>query len=491
MTVAERRTRGAGERTLSALVVEDDRAYARIVASALVDDLGWEVEVAGGATEGFAQAAARSFSVAVIDRALPDGDGIALLRRLRAAGRSVPVVVLTADAAPETVVAAMRAGACDYVVKTGAAIALLLRSVASAAVVQARAPATSRGVQSLVGESAVMQRLRATIRQMAASTPCVLIEGETGVGKELVARALHEEGARREGHFVAVTCGGLPEQLVESELFGHVRGAFTGAHRDHPGLVAAAARGTLFLDEIEDLPLVLQGKLLRLLQEGEYRPLGALRTRAAEIRVVAASNEDLHHLVHARSFRSDLFYRLDVLRISVPPLRERPEDIETLIDQFLARIAERTARGEDPRQREAVRGLRERPLPEGVLARLAHHPWPGNVRELGNLVERAVVFAAALGWEAGWHAATTGALAPGQARDEVRDGVRHDARPVGEATADREQDAAADVLRRLLDRHRWRRSSAASELGISRVTLWRRMRKLGLCGAAPPGEEGE
>jgi transcriptional regulator with PAS, ATPase and Fis domain len=324
----------------------------------------------------------------------------------------------------------------------------------------------ARGADALVGDSDAMAVLREEVRCFARSPAVVLVEGETGTGKELAARALHEESDRRGGPFVPVNCGALPEQLVESELFGHLRGAFTGAHRDHPGLVEAAARGTLFLDEIEDLPAPLQGKLLRLLQEGEYRPLGALRPRVADVRVVAASNVDLRDLVDGRRFRSDLFFRLDVLRLRLPPLRDRTEDLPRLVDHLLAR-----ARGA---------GWRDVPPPPGaeVVRVLREHPWPGNVRELANLVERACVLVATRGPEQGWSAAAA-SLVCGRAADR-------EARPVGSmrpvARCESARSPEADALRRLLDRHRWRRDAAAREIGISRVTLWRRMRRLGLAG---------
>ncbi len=332
-----------------------------------------------------------------------------------------------------------------------------------------------RGVDALVGASESMQALRSEVRCFARSGASVLVEGETGTGKELVARALHEESDRGAGPFVAVNCGALPEQLVESELFGHLRGAFTGAHRDHPGLVEAAARGTLFLDEVEDLPAPLQGKLLRLLQEGEYRPLGATRPRLADVRVVAASNLSLRVLVAEQRFRSDLYFRLDVLRLRLPPLRARLDDLPLLVEHLLSSAADAGRRAAPP------------PPPGRVLDALRLHSWPGNVRELANLVERARVLVASRGPEAGWADALAGLhdSLPGPGAGAAERLPRPPARCEPASSPE------AEVLRRLLDRHRWRRDAAAREIGVSRVTLWRRMRRLGLAGlAGEPTEAG-
>jgi two-component system response regulator PilR (NtrC family) len=385
---------------------------------------------------------------------LPDGDGLEIVRRRPRSGRDLPFVLVTADATAASAVECLREGACDYLVKGADTFAAARRVLTSLLATHGGAAGT------LVGRSGAIGRVRAEVRLYAPSDACVLVEGETGVGKELVARALHSESRRASGPFVAVNCGALPEQLVESELFGHVRGAFTGAHRDHPGLVELAARGTLFLDEVEDLPLSLQGKLLRLLQEGEYRPVGGARNKRAEIRLVAACNADLRSMVEERRFRRDLYFRLNVLRITVPPLRERLEDLPGLI----AHLAERVGRD---------RGSFRFVPPSGEqYDALAQHPWSGNVRELANLVECAAVHAAAAGWTRGWAAAL--ARLEGERVSEP-DAVALERPPVRVPGSSERRE-----LEDLLARHRWRREAAAHELGISRVTLWRRMRRLGL-----------
>ncbi len=315
------------------------------------------------------------------------------------------------------------------------------------------------GVHRLIGHSESVRHLRERICTYAHSMLPVLIEGETGTGKELVARALHDESPRSAGPFVPVDCGALPESLAEAELFGHRRGAFTGAVVDRQGLVAVAEGGTLFLDEVENLSLALQAKLLRFLQTADYRPLGAARTVKARVRVLAASNVNLGELVAAGGFRLDLLFRLDVLRICLPPLRERTEDLVLIARDLLARGTPCTASvGSDIPGHEIVRHW-------------ASHSWPGNVRELINLVERARVFAPGLGWPAAWREVTAELSA-----ERIGFGV-----PARVAAGGASE---CGHLESLLDRHRWQRASAARELGISRVTLWRRMRRLGLLPGA-------
>ena len=462
--------RGAGE-VARVLLVEDDDAFASLVTATLV---GGSTPIAVRTARDGAEASAllleRSFDLILVDRGLPDGDGLAVLRAHTARGGATPFLLLTADASAASAVEAIKAGAVDYLVKGPDALARL--DALATTLLAPRSPTSSgRGADALVGGSAAMESVRVLLRRYARSRAAVLVEGETGVGKELVARALHVESSRAAGPFVPINCGALPEHLVESELFGHVRGAFTGAHRDHAGLVEHAERGTLFLDEVEDLPVGLQGKLLRLLQECEYRPVGATRARRADVRVVAASNAELQALVDERRFRRDLDYRLNVLRLVVPPLRARLDDLPALV----AHLAASSAGVSDTRLPGFVG-----PGPE-QLELLRDYFWPGNVRELANLVERAAVVAAASSWPAGW-AAAVAQLGAGGAPSAVVAALVPSA-----PLADSEERRA---LLRLLERHRWRREAAARELGVSRVTLWRRMRRVGLHAAAGPGEDG-
>ena len=453
-----------GVRRASVLVVEDDPGYSRLLADALATAAPLRVRLASSAAEAVGCLAQDPADVVLLDRALPDGDGLIVARALRGTGPQTAIVVLTANPSVASVVEAMRAGAIDYVVKDSGALERAVGMVvelAAAADAKAERARRGRGVGALIGAGAAIEALRGAIRRCARSRAAVLIEGETGVGKELVARALHEESPRAGGPFVAINCGALPEHLVESELFGHVRGAFTGAHRDHPGLLAEAARGTLFLDEVEGLPLGLQVKLLRFLQESEYRPVGATQTRHADVRILAASNAELAHMVEEHRFRRDLYYRLNVLSISVPPLRRRLDDLPLLVRHFIA-MHEPQTRGEFAEPTTAQ------------LDDLARHSWPGNVRELANLVERAIVLGSAAEPALGWDAALRQLRLPR--------GEWLVAPPAAQATpaAEREDDPERAALIRVLERNRWRREAAARELGVSRVTLWRRMRRLGL-----------
>jgi len=407
----------------------------------------------------------------LLDVSLPDGEGFAVVQGLRERGEEIPFVFVTADSSAPTAVRALQAGAADYVVKGAAAAdraAGILRGLVDSDCLR-REPESM-----LIGSSAVMSEVRAAVRRCGRSVAPVRIEGETGVGKELVARAIHAASDRARGPFVALNCGALPEALAEAELFGHVRGAFTGASGDRSGLVEHAAGGTLMLDEVEDLPRSIQGKLLRLIQEGEYRPVGTARVRLADVRILAASNRDLGAMVEDGGFRRDLFYRLDVLRVRVPALRERASDVAALVEHLLARKeAHLLARKETQTVR---RGFAQAvaPLP-AEIAEMQRYEWPGNVRELENFVERARAVAEAAGWRAGWASAIAQLPAPGEATDAALSVVVAESPP---------RDAERVALERLLGRHRWRRETVARELGISRVTLWRRMRRHGLIGDA-------
>jgi DNA-binding NtrC family response regulator len=370
------------------LIVDDDPVQRRLL-EAMVQRFGYQAIVAEGGDAALnlliGPDAARIDGV-VLDLVMPDLDGLGVLARMRDAGLNIPVIVQTAHGGIDNVVSVMRAGATDFVVKPASAERLQV-SLRNALATKALAGELQRlkrrqdgtlSIADVVTRSAAMQPVLKSAEKAAASVIPVLIEGESGVGKELVARAIHGSGARRAKPFVAVNCGALPENLVESILFGHEKGAFTGATEKHPGKFVEADGGTLFLDEVGELPGPAQVKLLRALQEGEVEPVGGRKSVKVDVRIISATNRDLIADVKAGRFREDLFYRLHVFPISVPPLRARREDIPELARHFLTRIA-------------AEEGKRVNGISAQAMALLAAYRWPGNVRQLENAVFRAVV----------------------------------------------------------------------------------------------------
>jgi two-component system response regulator HydG len=366
------------------LIVDDHIEMARLLADKLRED-GWTARVADS---GRAAIEALSISIpdlVITDLRMADVDGLDVLDAAHVADPALPVIIMTAFGAVETAIEAMRRGAWHYVMKPArleelalhAARAVehrILRRENTQLRVQSR-----RGLSALVGSSAVMRDLYALVDRIALSSAAVLIRGESGSGKELVARAIHESGPRRDRPFLAINCTALPESLLETELFGHTRGAFTGATVARAGLFVEATGGTLFLDEIGDMAPALQAKLLRVVQQGEVRPVGSDESRAVDVRLIAATHQDLEQRVSEGGFRHDLFYRLNVVPIVVPSLRQRLDDIPRLVHHFLS-----ASRARNPHS--PVLGF----APEIVTA-LARYTWPGNVRELENLIERLVV----------------------------------------------------------------------------------------------------
>ncbi|AKI99178.1 two-component system response regulator HydG [Archangium gephyra] len=368
------------------LVVDDHVEMARLLADHLTD-AGYTVDVATSGQEALAAVNGRVLDAVVCDLRMESVDGFDVLAGVRKVDPTLPVLIMTAFGGVENAVEAMRRGATHYFTKPFRLDEVLLyvqRAIAerrlreeNRALRQAVGDRSAYG--ALVGRSAPMRTLYELIERVAYSHAPVLVRGESGTGKELVARALHFEGPRKEGPFVAVNCTAIPNALLESELFGHVKGSFTGATTPRRGLFLEADGGTLFLDEIGDMAPELQAKLLRVLEDGEVRAVGADASRKVDVRVVAATHQELEARVREGRFRQDLFYRLNVVPLNVPPLRERREDIPLLVEHFVA-----WSRKRNPRARLA--GF----SPE-ALAALAAAPWPGNVRELENLVERLAV----------------------------------------------------------------------------------------------------
>jgi DNA-binding NtrC family response regulator len=374
--------------TMRVLIVDDDPVQRRLLDN-MVRKFGHEPVLAESGDQALALlGGGERFDCVVLDLVMPDLDGLGVLARMREIGSTVPVIVQTAHGGIDNVVSVMRAGAVDFVVKPVGAERLQV-SIANALEKSAlenelgrikRGRSGTLSFKDIVTRSPRMLDVLRTAAKATASAIPVLIEGESGAGKELVARAIHGQSGRRAKPFVAVNCGAIPEHLVESILFGHEKGAFTGATERHIGKFVEASGGTLFLDEVGELPLAAQVKLLRAVQDGEVEPVGGRRPVPVDVRLISATNRNLIADVRSGRFREDLFYRLHVFPIAVPPLRERTEDIPDLVRHFLVRIV-------------AEEGKRVRSISAEALAMLRQYRWPGNVRQLENAVFRAVVLA--------------------------------------------------------------------------------------------------
>jgi DNA-binding NtrC family response regulator len=426
------------------LIVDDEPSASVIAAAAAAGCPGAAVSRVPAGAEPTARLDDGGADVVVLGPGAAEEGTHDTLRALRLRRPELPILLVGTRDAAGPAVAAMKAGASDYVALDGD-LARALGGLAGNGRRPARParPGGAEPLDGLVGRSAAMAQVHALVRTAARTDAHVLIEGETGTGKEVVARALHALGRRAAGPFVPVNCAAVPETLAESEFFGHARGAFTGAVQDRAGVLQTADRGTLFLDEVEDLTPALQAKLLRVVQDREVRPLGGAALRRVDVRIVAASNRDLGRMVEAGEFRRDLYYRLRVFAIQLPALRQRREDIPLLVEHFVARFNRQ-------------HGTRFDLPPPAALRPLLEHPWPGNVRELENLLESMLVLAGATGAALGdllrqGHASGHGLL--------VDERVR---------------------ILRVLEEQRWNRQRAAAVLGISRVTLWRRMERHGI-----------
>src|SRR4051794_33979401 len=495
------------------LIVDDDPVPRRLLES-MVRRAGYEAVIAEG---GDAAAAiltgpdAGSINAVILDLVMPDLDGLGVLAKMRASGLTIPVIVQTAHGGIDNVVSAMRAGATDFVVKPVGMerLQVSLQNALAASALQGelarikRSRAGVLGFKDIITRSPRMQTVLRTAEKAAASTIPVLLEGESGVGKELVARAIHGSGERRAKPFVAVNCGAIPDNLVESLLFGHEKGAFTGATERHSGKFIEASGGTLFLDEVGELPPAAQIKLLRAIQEGEVEPVGARKPVKVDVRIMSATNRDLIADVKDGRFREDLFYRLHVFPITVPPLHERPEDIPELTRHFLARFA-------------AEEGKRISRIKAEALALLTSYRWPGNVRQLENAIFRAVVLAEGdeIGVNEFPHIAALAALGPAPA--PVTETVPVFAEAVDMALDDQAplagnltpsalgpaalslldqngdirplEDMETEVIRFAITHYRGQMSEVARRLRIGRSTLYRKLDQLGLDPEISNGE---
>ena len=435
------------------VLVVDDEPDIRELLSITLNQMELETKTAADVTSAQKLLRAGRFDLCLTDMNLPDGNGLDLVEWIQLNAPTVPVAVITAHGNVESAVRALKLGAFDFVSKPLDLIGL--RKLVSAAI-----RSSSSGTETtiygprLLGQSRIMQQLRETIGKVSRSQAPVHIYGESGTGKELVAQLIHESGPRRDGPFVAVNCGAIPTELMESELFGHKRGSFTGAVADKKGMVQSAEGGTLFLDEVGDLPLHMQVKLLRVIQEKSVRPIGEQRETPTDIRILSATHRNLSALVAEGAFREDLYYRINVIEIRVPALRERPEDVPELAEAILRRLARRTKVDPPALEPEALKGL-------------STYPFPGNVRELENILERSLALS-------GGNAIAAGDL---QLRD-VSLGTTTSAStgPLGEQLEDIERDAIIKAL----EQTRYNKTAAAKLLGMTFRALRYRIKKLGL-----------
>jgi DNA-binding NtrC family response regulator len=463
------------DRAASILIVEDDAAMRDLLSEEL-GDAGYEVKAAAGASPGLEMARAERFDLIITDLRMPEMDGFDLIRGVMALPEPPHVVMITAFGSIETAIRAVKLGAYDYITKPFEIEELLLvadkalgeRSLRSKVARLQREVEEKFGFTNIIAKSQSMRDVVSLVQRIAGSTASVLVTGESGTGKELIARAIHYNSNRAAGPFVGVNLAAVPEGLIESELFGHKRGAFTDARSDRSGLFVEADAGTIFLDEIGELALPLQAKLLRVLQEHEVRPLGATKNQRVDVRVVAATNKNLEEMLADGSFREDLYYRLNVIHLDLPPLRSRPEDIVPLAEHILETLG---VRHNPPR--------RMRLSPEAQHLLLAYH-WPGNVRELMNVLERGI------------------ALCQGEliADDDLPPHVR-ERRPadfLGAAVARRMTlaELEREFIERVLEDEAGNKTRAAQRLGLDRKTLYRKLDEYAKAdGTARPSSPSE
>ncbi|MHB1845056.1 MAG: sigma-54-dependent transcriptional regulator [Deltaproteobacteria bacterium] len=465
---------------MAAILVIDDNDALRDGMAVSLSRAGHALVAASSGAEGLRAAEKQRFDLVVTDLKMEGVDGLEVVRRLRAKEPLAAVLVVTAFGTIETAVAAMKEGAVDFVTKPFSPDVLrakvdkaleLSRLWRETERLRERVDGLSLALSGetgsgLVGDSPPMQALAAALSRIAATDTAVLVTGESGTGKELVARALHDRSKRRDGPFVTVNCAALPEGLLESEMFGHERGAFTGAVRRKLGRFELADRGTLFLDEIGELPLSLQAKLLRLLQEHEFQRVGGEETLRADVRVVAATNRDLAKEVEGGRFRQDLYYRIAIVPLRLPPLRERPGDVRTLALHFLQKHA--------PRVNRSVLGISE-----AAHEAMARYGWPGNVRELENAIERALVFAEGaqlLPEQLPEPIAQRGPMLPRLTGD----------RPLPDILEELERQLIADAY----ERAKGKKTETARLLGIKTSALYYKLEKYGFIEKGAAAAEG-
>lgn len=443
------------------ILVVDDELSMREFISILLEREGYEVLTAADASTALERLSASPIDLVISDVQMPGLNGLELLARIRTSSPDTAVLLVTAYSTAEQAVEAMKLGAYDYLAKPFKVeeLKILVRNALEKRDLQREnlllreQARVSEGFGTLIGTSPRMRELFSLLRKVSDSASTVLILGESGTGKELAARAVHDNSPRKGKPFVAVNCGAIPETLIESELFGHAKGAFTGAVGERAGLFEQAQGGTLFLDEIGELPLAMQTRLLRVLQEREVRRVGGSTTKKVDVRVLAASNRDLAEQIKEGSFREDLYYRINVVRVELPPLRRRKEDLPLLVEQFIVkfnRLHHATVQGVSPE----------------ALSLLMAHDWPGNVRELENIIERAFVLC------------PDGIIEIAHLPDEI---TLHGSRSTSSATLhDARSQLELQAIRSSLERNNFNRLAVAQELGMHKTTLFRKIKQLGI-----------
>ncbi len=456
--------------TKQSVLIVDDEPDIRELLDITLSRMGLQTHSAATLKEARDIVARMKPDLCLTDMRLPDGNGISLVEHIQQEFPHIPVAMITAHGSVEAAISALKAGAFDFISKP-IELDNLRRLVSSALQLEVDTNRTQVAVgEELIGSAPAIQTLRQQISKLARSQAPVHIHGESGSGKEVVARLIHNNGPRTAGAFVAVNCGAIPPELMESELFGHMKGSFTGATQDKLGLFQAASGGTLFLDEVADLPLAMQVKLLRAIQEKAIRPVGASAEQPTDIRLLSATHKDLAKEVESGRFRQDLYYRINVIGVLVPTLRQRLEDLPALTTAILKRIS--TSDG-----KVAAR------LDKSALQALSHHTFPGNVRELENMLERALALS---GGE--WITAddlqfsATPAVTPAAPGVEQRERSSHGA-SVREAFGDLEgylEDLEREIISAALEECRWNKTATAKLLGISFRSLRYRQKKLGL-----------
>jgi len=441
------------------LIVDDEKGIREFLLITLKKE-GYDVTLASSGDEAVEICRNEVFDVILVDIKMPHGDGYSVLREVKSTSPETVVIMITAYGSLESAVQAMREGAFDYISKpfnVGELKALLKTALRKRELeqqsVHQQQGQESNSFDNIIGIGTEMKKLFAIIPRSAATRSNVLIIGESGTGKELVARAIHRHSNRKDKPFIPINCGGIPENLLESELFGHRKGSFTGAHTTKKGLFEAASEGTIFLDEIGDLPLALQVKLLRVVQEKAFTPVGDTQEVNVDVRIISATNQDLEKKVIEGRFREDLYYRLNVIQLRIPPLRERKEDIGLLAQYFLEKYS-----------REMDKEIKQ--ISTYAMDALKNYHFPGNVRELENVIERALIF-------------SQGAVTPDLLELGGKEGLEHGGQisPLPEVAARAVEQAETGAIRRVLAQCKGNKSKAAKILGVSYKTLLNKIKE--------------